>query len=237
MSEYDPTDFTILVVEDHSFSRKALISMLMRAGYENILGAKDGDDALSKLNENRVDLVITDINMPVKNGLELIKAIRTHHTQNPIYTRIIAVTTLQDTATIAACMTLEVDAFLVKPITVQNAQEKIQLAISEPKKLYQQHLYESVSTEIELNPSNVKPKRVEGNRVYGIQSEFHVANSMSELRDGMTLLDDICVSNGGCLVKAGSVINQKTLRRLKELSSIIDFCPTRVRVDQKDMVG
>ena len=80
--------------------------------------------------------------MPNLNGLELLKAIRTNQAQVACDTRIIAVTTLSDTATISACMTLEVDAFLVKPISIKSAKEKIQSAITEPKRLYQQHFYQ-----------------------------------------------------------------------------------------------
>tara|TARA_Y100001956_G_C4128004_1_gene191449 strand:- start:3078 stop:3785 length:708 start_codon:yes stop_codon:yes gene_type:complete len=233
MSQFDPTNFTILVVEDHKFSRQALISMLVRSGYENLLSAKDGEEAIMKCDQNKIDLIITDINMPKVNGIELIKAVRMNQTNSSHHTNIIAVTTLSDTNTISACMTLEVDAFLVKPISIKCAQEKIQAAVSELKHLYQQHLYETVDTQISLS-SQHEPDQNEA-KIRQIQSQVHELSALSELRAGMTLVHDIKAHNGGCLIKAGTQLNKKLIKRLFELSSIIDIDTIYVRVDQKQI--
>ncbi|EGA71152.1 response regulator receiver modulated diguanylate phosphodiesterase [Vibrio sinaloensis DSM 21326] len=233
MSQFDPTLFTILVVEDHKFSRQALIGMLVRSGYENVLSAKDGQEAIDKCNRNHIDLIITDINMPKVNGLELIKSIRQASTQIANHTSILAVTTLSDTSTISACMTLEVDAFLVKPISVKCVQEKIQSAVCAPKTLFQQHLYEAVDTHISLSVPSEEKDSIE--KIRQIQSEVHELTTLSDLRDGMTLVYDINANNGGCLLKAGTVLNEKLIKRLFELSSIIDFKTLHVRVDQKQL--
>ncbi|MFM2587059.1 response regulator [Vibrio sp. TBV020] len=236
MSSYDPSNFTILVVEDHKFSRKALLNMLMQAGYENLLSAKNGEQAIGKLNHNQVDLIITDINMPLINGIELIKTVREGKTNTPRVTSIIAVTTLSDTETIASCMSLEVDAFLVKPITVQNAQNQIKSAISEPKKLYQQHLYEHVSTHVTL--SNETTQKEPGKpRIREVSSHVVQIEKLSELQEGMTILDDIYATTGGCLLKAGTKLNSKLLRRLNELSTIIDVHPFYSRIDETQLVS
>lgn len=236
MSSYEPSKFTILVVEDHKFSRKALLNMLVQAGYENLLSAQNGEQAIEKLDNNQIDLIVTDINMPLFNGLELIKHIREGRTKTPCVTSIIAVTTLSDTATIASCMSLEVDAFLVKPITVQNAQDQIKSAVSEPKKLYQQHLYSNVSTTVSLSntSSHEDPKRP---RIREVSSHIVHIEKLSELQEGMTILDDIFVTTGGCLLKAGTTLNSKLLRRLNELSKIIEVHPFYSRIDEAQLVS
>ncbi|ERB63672.1 response regulator [Vibrio coralliilyticus OCN008] len=233
MSNYDPTNFTILVVEDHKFSRQALVGMLVRGGYENLLCAKDGMEAMTKCAENKIDLIITDINMPNINGLELIKAIRTNEAQIACDTRIIAVTTLSDTATISACMTLEVDAFLVKPINIKSAKEKIQSAITEPKCLYQQHFYNDVSTSINLAPQPNEPDTTK--RIRSIDSRVHELSQLSELKEGMTLVYDINAVSGGCLLRAGTILNKKLILRLFELSKIVDTNSIVVREDKTQM--
>ena len=226
---------SILVVEDHPFSREAFVSMLKRTGFENVRSAEDGESAVAVLNTDPIDLVITDINMPNQNGIELIKKIRTSQTKSSLYTSIIAVTTLSDAATISACMTLEVDAFLVKPISVKEAQQKILLAISEPKELYQQHLYADISTDISLSPKSTQSDTKQ-TRIKEVSCHFFTPATLSELKSEMTILDDIELSNGSCLLKAGTLINQKLLRRLYELSEVVQFGHIRVRVDQKDTV-
>lgn len=68
-------NITILLVEDTPFFLKQEKSYLESAGY-NILTAQNGKEALRILEENCVDLVVSDINMPVMDGLELVKRIR-----------------------------------------------------------------------------------------------------------------------------------------------------------------
>ena len=62
----------ILVVEDEDSFRRVLVQMLSRAGYE-VEQAGDGNQALAKCAEFQPDLVLTDIIMPDKEGLETIQ--------------------------------------------------------------------------------------------------------------------------------------------------------------------
>ncbi len=73
----------ILVVDDSSTVRKLIINILKKEDYETV-EAVDGVDALEKLAQNDIDLIIADLNMPRMNGLELIRTIR----QDPLYTDI-----------------------------------------------------------------------------------------------------------------------------------------------------
>lgn len=68
----------ILVVDDSETVRQVLQLSLGNAGFD-VVEAEDGVDALSKLSEATVDMVITDLNMPNMDGIELIKEVR----QNP----------------------------------------------------------------------------------------------------------------------------------------------------------
>jgi two-component system chemotaxis response regulator CheY len=66
---------TVLVVDDSISMRKMVCLTLERAGYATIEGA-DGQDALTRIAGKRVDLVVTDLNMPVMDGLTFIKTLR-----------------------------------------------------------------------------------------------------------------------------------------------------------------
>ena len=66
---------TIMTVDDSASVRQMVAFTLKGAGYQ-VLEAGDGQDALNKLNGAGVQMVITDLNMPNMNGLELIKALR-----------------------------------------------------------------------------------------------------------------------------------------------------------------
>ena len=63
---------TILVVDDSASIRQVVSMTLKGAGYD-VIQANDGQDALSKLTGQKVNLIITDINMPVMDGITFIK--------------------------------------------------------------------------------------------------------------------------------------------------------------------
>ncbi|HWW47955.1 MAG TPA: response regulator [Xanthobacteraceae bacterium] len=66
---------TILTVDDSPSIRQMIKVVLGPAGH-TVIEAGDGAEGLAKAKASRVDLVITDLNMPVMNGLELIRALR-----------------------------------------------------------------------------------------------------------------------------------------------------------------
>ncbi len=64
-----------LVVDDSASMRELVTLAIKNAGYD-VLAAENGKDAFSKLGSAKVDMVITDLNMPVMDGIELIKVLR-----------------------------------------------------------------------------------------------------------------------------------------------------------------
>ena len=81
----------VIMTADDSASIRQMVSFTLgQAGYE-IIEAKDGQDAIDKLNSNRVDMLLTDLNMPRMDGIELIRQARA----NPKYkfTPIVMLTT------------------------------------------------------------------------------------------------------------------------------------------------
>lgn len=67
---------TILSVDDSASIRQLIMFTLQKEGY-GVLGAVDGKDALDKVKTTPVDMVITDLNMPNMDGIELIRSLRT----------------------------------------------------------------------------------------------------------------------------------------------------------------
>lgn len=70
----------ILTVEDSTSMREMISFTLTEAGY-SVMEAQDGLDAIAKLGGERIDLVITDLNMPNMDGIELTRELRA----DPIY--------------------------------------------------------------------------------------------------------------------------------------------------------
>jgi len=61
----------LLIVDDEDNIRKVLKQLLARNGFTDIIEAVDGVEALEKINDNEIDLVISDINMPRMDGIAL----------------------------------------------------------------------------------------------------------------------------------------------------------------------
>jgi DNA-binding response OmpR family regulator len=76
---------TVLVVDDEPVLRSLLTRVLAGAGYA-VLEAEHGEHALVQARRSKtpLSLVITDINMPVMDGIELARALRPHHPRTPI---------------------------------------------------------------------------------------------------------------------------------------------------------
>ncbi len=72
----DEKGLKILVVDDFSARRTAVINQLSRLGYINSLEAKDGFSALARLKSALFDLVVTDFSISDISGLDLLKLIR-----------------------------------------------------------------------------------------------------------------------------------------------------------------
>ena len=66
---------TALIVDDSATMREMVSYTLKQAGFEPLTGS-NGQEALDKLTGQQMDLIITDLNMPVMDGLCFIKAVR-----------------------------------------------------------------------------------------------------------------------------------------------------------------
>jgi two-component system chemotaxis response regulator CheY len=104
-----------LVVDDSQAMRRSLMYALQRLGsWVHTDEAQDGAEGLKKLTHGRYDLVLTDINMPLMDGLKLISHIRQAPVHNDI--PIVVITTEGATADRDRAMALGASAYLVKPV-------------------------------------------------------------------------------------------------------------------------
>jgi two-component system chemotaxis response regulator CheY len=118
-------DLKFLVVDDSVTMRRIVANSLKNLGYENIVEAVDGKDALSKLSaDTMINFVITDWNMPVLTGLELTKAIRTDERLSKL--PILMVTTRGVKEDIIEALQAKVSNYIIKPFTPQVLKEKIE---------------------------------------------------------------------------------------------------------------
>jgi two-component system response regulator VicR len=103
----------ILICEDDDLYRQ-IAQVAFADGAHELLFAHDGDEALAVLAKDKVDLVVTDLVMPGKDGLEVIRAVRAAHGRMPIIAMTAGLTTLKGPLMVAATA-LGADEVVEKP--------------------------------------------------------------------------------------------------------------------------
>jgi len=116
-------ELKILAVDDSPTMRRIIINTLKRAGFNNVIEASDGKDALAKMKIERPNFIITDWNMPEMDGLTFITTIRSTEEYKEL--PVLMVTTRSVQEDIVAAMKAGVNNYIVKPFTPDTLKAKI----------------------------------------------------------------------------------------------------------------
>ena len=117
------TNMKILIVDDFSTMRRILKNILKQLGYENVDEAENGAEAYEKIKTGEFAFVITDWNMPVMDGLGLLKKVRTDAEVKDI--PILMVTAEAEKEKVVAAIQAGVNNYIVKPFTADTLKEKM----------------------------------------------------------------------------------------------------------------
>ena len=110
--------YNILVVDDSPTMRQLIVFALKRLRDVSITEANDGVDGLKKISSAKFDLVLTDINMPVMDGLKLVSLIRGDATHKEV--PIIVITTEGGQEDKDRAMALGATSYITKPIQANS---------------------------------------------------------------------------------------------------------------------
>ncbi|OQX68516.1 MAG: two-component system response regulator [Sorangiineae bacterium NIC37A_2] len=108
------SEYSCLVVEDSPMMRQLLVFALGRLKNLRVTEADDGVDGLRKLASARYDIILTDINMPIMDGLKLVKRVRSDPTHKD--TPIVIITTEGASEDRQRALQLGANAYITKPI-------------------------------------------------------------------------------------------------------------------------
>ena len=114
----------VLVVDDFATMRRIVKNILTQLGFKNVIEADDGTTALDVLKAEKIDLIISDWNMPKMTGLDLLKAVRADSSM--ANTPFIMVTAEAQQANIILAVKAKVSQYIVKPFTAETLAEKLQ---------------------------------------------------------------------------------------------------------------
>ena len=118
----DP-NMKILVVDDMSTMRRIVKNIMKQLGFANVEEAENGQDALDKLKTESFGFVISDWNMPVMTGIDLLRAIRADDKLKAI--PVLMVTAEAQKENLVEAIKAGVSNYIVKPFTTEVLQEKM----------------------------------------------------------------------------------------------------------------
>ena len=117
---------TIMTVDDSATIRQMLSLALQDAGYD-VLEAINGEDALEKLDRKQVNMLITDLNMPKMNGIELIRQVRRSGSNR--FMPIIMLTTESQESKRQEGKSAGASGWITKPIKPEQLLRVVQMAM------------------------------------------------------------------------------------------------------------
>lgn len=122
LNSYSVAESTVLIVEDDPATRRLYKFLLSNGGYA-VVEAEDGVMALEQLAQHQCAMVITDMNMPRMDGMELIKAIR--HTYPTTY--VIMITAFGTPDIEKQALRSGANDYLAKPFDFDELERRVQL--------------------------------------------------------------------------------------------------------------
>ena len=225
-SNTNTTYARILVVEDEPFQRRILSAVLRSKGFGRICEADSGAAAISLLETEIINTVLSDVEMPGSNGLELLRQIRSGQTPVRRDIGFIVLTSHSNTEVLGAAMALDVNGFIVKPFTTRVLLDKITRTRSETMTLRPESEYLRVVTDLaslrklrlseqDDSAENSQPSAAAD----GLSGRSAIA--FADLRVGMRVANNLTAIDGTVILAAETVLTAALINLLSDLKDLI----------------
>lgn len=122
---------SVLVVDDNQDIRELVMHILDADGF-HVFSAENGEGALAILRSNAVDLILLDVMMPGKSGLEVLAEIRTGSLKRLREVPVIMITAMSTTDDIDKALAIGANSYIVKPFRGALIREKVRSALELP---------------------------------------------------------------------------------------------------------
>ncbi|MEY4469338.1 MAG: hypothetical protein RLZZ87_662, partial [Actinomycetota bacterium] len=130
-SQMAQENLRVLVVDDNQDIRDLVVHILSADGF-NVFAAVDGENALAILNSNPVNLVLLDVMMPGKSGLDVLREIRSGSNKKIRDIPVMMITAKSSTEDIDKALELGATSYIVKPFRATTIREKVRAILELP---------------------------------------------------------------------------------------------------------
>jgi two-component system chemotaxis response regulator CheY len=217
----------VIVVEDNETNRRIICRMMRQLQCAVVESAADGYQALTTIqtSPHGYDLIISDFQMPGMNGLELLKQVRLGAPGINRDIGFIMLTGHADNFIVGTAFNLNVDSFVVKPVTPKALRARISHVMSTTNQIKRPIEY----SEISVNPSEIAaPKSPPREMAFvtppweseSVDNAGIVERDLSGVKPGSKLAADLYSGSGELLLPSGQTLDEQTLDRLRNLAEL-----------------
>lgn len=224
-----------LVADDHGFVRHIVGEVLKSHGVKRVTFAEDGEQALRSLKSpqqaadasagnpaTHANCVISDFKMGDVNGLHVLKAIRCGDTRVPRDTPVILLTGASDDFIAAVALQLDVNAFVLKPVSHKVLWERIERVLKSAGKAKDLGLYRKIEipSEAEGVVSPEKDPVAEAEDKEKDKDQESRCLPLNAVAPGAILARDLFGASGALLLREGVVLSPTVLQTLMDLEQM-----------------
>jgi DNA-binding response OmpR family regulator len=124
-------NLSLLVVDDNQDVRDLVMLFLGSEGFQ-LFSASNGEDALDILTNNSINLVLLDVMMPGKSGIEILTEIRSHSKKSIQDIPVMMITAKSSSEDIDAALAAGANSYLIKPFRASTIREKVRSILELP---------------------------------------------------------------------------------------------------------
>jgi CheY-like chemotaxis protein len=216
----DFRSITALVIDDQETIRSMMRAQLRELGCLDIEVARNAEEGAAAIARSQPDLVVSDINMPGRNGLELLRDIRAGLIDHvPRDTRVVLLTGHSDSTIVGTAMALDAHGFIAKPVSIRLLAERIERAILRPIEIGDAERYRAVVVPT-IGPMSMEVGKPAAGPALETIGQDQVETPLGQVVAGALLARNLRAGSGHLLVPAGTRLSATLIERLIELAEI-----------------
>lgn len=215
----------MVVADDEPFNLSIVVRMMRQLGCSDIAAVTNGSEALAALDHpKKPSFVILDFNMPGGTGLQVLKLIRTGATTLPRGLAALMLTGNSDFGLVGAAMALDIDAFLIKPVSLEVIAARIERVLPQTQEVKPVAAYEAVDVDaVGQRLLSRKPVGLIRKRADKKTAPAGISVKLELLTVGAILSEDVRSPTGELLLGKATVLNERLIRRLTELQGALNL--------------
>jgi len=221
------SELKILCLDDHPFMLRMLTGFLKGIGIMNIKACTKSKEAIQLLNDEVFDVLVTDIQIDEKNGLDIIKMVRCGHTYAKRELPILVMSGLAEAHIIKKAWLFDVSDFVLKPLKPVNLIEKLKRSLTRNIQLKDEQTYLQVMTSLTKSELYSVMELLDGD---DHNVSIYEACPLHSVPAGAILRESIMDPKGNLLLRKGTELNTLIIEKLQKISRQIGVTSLNVEV-------